>query len=132
MRKIKSVLLVLLLLVSNFMIMSACNSNVVRYNLVTFENLPVSVDAFYYNYIEFDFTNNTYKLENKTKQNDIITRQTGKFFIGTDGYVIITNDMIPSQNYFLSQGEKSYFEGERFYTKAYVYGYGTIKSIYEK
>ena len=132
MQKFKSILLVVLLLFSNFVIMSACNSNVVRYDLVRFENFPISVDAYYYNYVEFDYSNNTYKLENKAKQNDIVTRQTGKFFIGTDGFVTITNDAIPSQNYMLYQGEKSYFEGDRFCTEVYISGYGYIKSIYEK
>ena len=42
---------------------TACNSNVVRYELVDLEFGSVTVSHYEYNYIEFNYGNGTYELE---------------------------------------------------------------------
>ena len=86
-----------------------------------------------YNYIDFNFDDNTYTLKNKVKANGIVTKQTGAFIKDQFGGVTITNDATPSQNYFLYYNEDLLFSNDytNFYVSATISG-TEIVMIYTK
>ena len=99
------------------------NSKVVRYDLSSIKCSNLTVAHYDYNYIKFNYGNNTYYLENKSKQNGIVTKQSGTFSVTGDA-VTITNSDIPSQNYFLYPNETLTFSGSKFKIEAYIAEYG--------
>ena len=106
--------------------------NITKYELIDVEFANISISSFEYNYIEFDEKNNTYKLENKVKQNGIISKQTGTYTVDDNGNVTITNDDNANVDYFLYVGEKRYFKGNAFYVEAYIPGYGNVSMTFAK
>ena len=122
MKKFLIFLLPLIMIFSTFCL-SACSKSD-RYELTSLHGLGVSADFYEYNYIEFNFDDNTYVLENKVKTNNIITKQTGSFIKDAFGGVTITNNDIPSQNYFLYSNETLYFSEDNslFYASATISG----------
>lgn len=74
----------------------------------------------------------TYKLENKVKQNGIVTRQSGSYSCDEEGFVEITNDNIPEQDFLLCEGEIKYFKGELFYIEGQISGFGKVSMIFAK
>lgn len=112
--------------------LAAC-ANGDRYKLTSVFGLGVTIDAYEYNYIDFNFDNNTYTLENKAKSNGIVTKQTGTFKEDQFGGVTITNDAIPSQDYLLYYRETLLFSDDytKFYASATINGTEVIL-IYTK
>ena len=103
-----------------------------KYELVDIEFANITVDHYEYNYIEFDHDKGTYKLENKTKGTEIVSKQTGRFIVDKNDNITFTNDDIPSQDYVLYDGEKAYFSGDKLHIEAYIDGYGYVSLTYEK
>ena len=101
------------------------DSKKVKYKLSSVKFANLTVGHYDYNYIEFNFGNNTYYLENKSKQNGIVTKQKGSFSIDGDS-VTITNSDIPTQNYFLAPNETLSFSGDDFKAEAYIAEYGGV------
>ena len=114
------------------LILLVCGGNVDRYELVEINFSTLSVNHYEYNYIEFNHNKGTYKLENKTKSNGIICKQTGKFIIDNEGNVTFTNDDVPSQDYVLYPNESVYIKGNKLYVEAYISGYGNVSMVFEK
>ena len=104
-----------------------------KYELFSVSGLGVSTAHYEYNYIKFDFEDNTYELKNKAKMYNIEIEQTGSFTFVYDTEIVITNNEIPSQNYFLYGNEKLYFSNDYqyFYAEAYIYG-EFVKMVYKK
>lgn len=111
---------------------TACNSNVVRYDLVDLEFGSVTVNHYEYNYIEFNRDNGTYKLENKMKANRIVTKQTGRFLVDAENYVTITNDDIPTQNYLLCPNEVIRLDDDELTIEGSVIGIGEVSMTFRK
>ena len=111
---------------------AACKRNVVRYDLVDLELANVTVSHYEYNYIEFNFENGTYELENKVKMNGIVTRQKGHFLVDADNYVTITNDDIPTQNYLLCPNEEIYLKDDELVVTGSIVGYGEVSMTFRK
>ena len=103
-----------------------------RYNLTDIDFANITVEHYDYSYIEFNFENNTYYLENKAKANGIVSRQSGNFIVDANNYVTITNNDIPTQNYLLYPGETLRFDGDNFYASAYISGYGNASLTFTK
>lgn len=103
---------------------------VFEYNLIDIKLLNVKVSDYEYNWIKFDTSDFTYKLENKA--NDIVTTQSGKFTIDENGNVTITNDKNPAQNFFLYTGETARFEDDKLYLKAEIPDYGEVSLTYQE
>lgn len=101
------------------------NSKKVKYKLSSVKFSNLTVNHYDYNYIEFNFGKNTYYLENKSKQNGIVTKQKGSFSVNGKN-VTITNSDIPTQNYLLSPNETLSFSGDDFKVEAYVAEYGGV------
>lgn len=110
----------------------ACNSNVVRYELVDLEFGSVTVSHYEYNYIEFNYDNGTYELENKVKANGIVSKQKGHFLIDVDNYVTLTNDDVPTQNYLLCPNEEICLEGDKLTIKGSILGFGKVSMTFRK
>ena len=132
MKKIKALFFVLSFLMTVAITLSACSFNYTRYNLIEINVGGLTLEHYYYNYIEFNYDNNTYKIENKTKLNNVVTKQTGNFFVDKDNKVLFTNDDIPSQNYIMYPNENAFFQDDKFHVEAYIEGYGYINMIYKK
>lgn len=111
---------------------TAC-ANGDRYELTYMSGLGVSAKAYEYNYIDFNFKNNTYTLENKVKANGIVTKQTGTFKEDRFGGVTVSNNEVPSQDYFLYYNEILLFSDDysRFYASATING-SEVVFIYTK
>ena len=131
MKKILSLLLAILLTLPIFSL-TACSKGD-RYELTSVYGLTVSTDAWEYNYIDFNFNDNTYVLENKGKATGIVVKQTGTFEEDKFGGVTITNNEIPSQDYILYYREILLFSDdyEKFYASATINGTEVIM-IYTK
>ena len=91
----KKIVSLLLILVIATLCLASC-SNVTKYELIDIEFANISVSSYEYNYIEFNENNNTYKLENKAKQNGIVTKQTGTYSVDDKGNVSFTSDENPN------------------------------------
>lgn len=130
MKKVLVGYLLSLVLVVSFLV--GCASNAVRYNLSAVNFANVTVDYYEYNYIDFDFENHTYKLENKAKQVGLVVTQKGTFTVDENNFVTITNDDIPTLNYLLYTGETLYFDGDVFHVEAYIPGYGQCSMAFSK
>lgn len=115
-----------------FIFAAGCAENYERYNLSDINLGGVTVEHYEYSYIEFDFDKGIYRLENKTKSNGIVTKQSGSFTTGLNEHITVTNDDIPSQNYLLYIGEELYFKGSNFYVEAYIDGIGYCSLIFTK
>ena len=118
MKKIMTNFLMTIMLFVTMFSLSAC-ANVDRYELTQITGLGVSVKAYDYNYVEFNFDNKTYTLKNKVKANGIVTKQTGNFVEDGFGGVTISNNEIPSQDYILYNNETLLFSDD--YSKFYAY-----------
>ena len=127
----KKIVSLLLILVISTLCLASC-SNVTKYELIDIEFANISVSSYEYNYIEFNENNNTYKLENKAKQNGIVTKQTGTYSVDDKGNVSLTNDDNPNMDYVLYNNEKTYFKGNAFYVEAYIPGYGNVSMTFSK
>lgn len=111
---------------------TACNRNVVRYNLVDIDFGNVTVSYYDYNYIEFDFKNSTYELKNKVKTNGIVSTQKGKFLVDAVNYITITNDDVPTLNYLLCPNEVIRFEDDKLIIEGSLSGIGEISMTFKK
>lgn len=131
MKKSLSFVFALLFLVLTSFTFVACG-NKEKYELHSISGLGISTSAYEYNYVAFNFKDGTYKLENKAKQNGIVTKQTGTFEFISDNAITITNEDIPSQNYFLYYNETLTFSEDRdmFYVRAKISGY-SVEMIYK-
>ena len=123
MKKIIVTFLTAIMLITTMLLVTAC-VNGDRYELTFISGLGISTDAYEYNYIDFNFDNNTYTLENKAKANGIVTKQTGTFKEDQFGGVTLTNDKIPSQDYILYYSETLLFSDDynKFYASAKING----------
>lgn len=123
MKKILITLLVALMLIVVVCSFLGC-SNGDRYELTYIYGLGISTEVYEYNYIDFNFDNNTYVLKNKVKANGIVSHQTGKFYEDQFGGVTITNNEVPSQNYVLYYRETLLFSDDynKFYASATIDG----------
>ena len=131
MKKFLAFLLSILLILSTTSLIACANGD--RYELTSVFGLGVSTDAYEYNYIDFDFDDNTYVLKNKAKANGIVTTQTGTFIENQFGGVIITNEKIPSNDYLLYYNETLLFSDNHniFYVSATING-KKVSMIYTK
>ena len=122
MKKIFSFILAILLFTSTSSLISCSKGD--KYELFSISGLGISKSSYEYNYIIFDFDNNTYEMKNKAKANGIITQQTGSFSFVTDYFISITNKEIPLQNYFLYSNELLLFSDDysTFYVSATISG----------
>jgi hypothetical protein len=104
-----------------------------RYELSVIAGLGITTDMYEYNYIDFNFDNNTYILENKVRANGIISKQTGTFSEDSYGDVVISNEDIPSQDYILYYNEQLSFSNyhNKFYVSAMIDGIEVVM-IYTK
>ncbi len=128
----KKIAFLLFVLVLPLLSMLSCGTKVERFELKEVDFLTITVDHYEYNYIELNHTDGTYKLENKVKQNGIVSKQTGKFLIDKNNNIIFTNDAVPEQDYLLYSGEKCYLKDNKIYVDANILGYGDIHMIFEK
>ena len=119
---LKSFLMAIMVAVTMFSVTACANGD--RYELTLVSGLGVSTDAYEYNYIDFNFDNNTYTLKNRVKANGIVTKQTGTFKVDAFGGVTMTNDNIPSQDYILYYNETLLFSDDytKFYASAKING----------
>ncbi len=108
MKKITTTILTLIMCITTLFSVMAC-ANGSRYELTYVSGLGVSTEFYEYNYIDFNFKNNTYSLKNKDKTYNITTTQTGTFMKDKFGVVKITNNEIPANNYFLYYNESIVF-----------------------
>ena len=132
MKKISAFFLSLFMLIASFCLFTGC-ANGDRYELTYISGLGISPEAYEYNYIDFDFEDNTYTLENKAKVNGIVCKQTGSFTEDEFGNVTITNNEISYMNYFLYYNETLSFSEDytEFYVSANVEGVEVVM-IYTK
>ena len=132
MKKFSIFLLSLCMAIVSVFSLTACGTGD-RYELTYISGLGLSTDAYDYNYIDFNFENNTYILKNKAKANGIVTQQTGSFIVDQFGGVTITNDAIPSQDYILYYNETLLFSNDntKFYASATITGIEVVL-IYTK
>ena len=132
MKKFLTFLLTILLTLSTFSLAGCANGD--RYELTYFYGLGVSIDAYEYNYIDFNFDNNTYTLENKVKANGVVTKQTGSFTEDLFGGVTLTNNEVPSQDYILYFNELLLFSDdyEKFYASATISGVEVVMIFTKK
>ena len=133
MKRIISLLISVLLLISFATLFTSCDSEETydeTYNLVAINFANITVDQYEYNYIKFNTEKGIYKVQNKV--NGIVTRQTGDYYVNDNNYVTFTNDNIPSQDYVLYDGESAYFRGNRLYVTATIPGYGNVSMTFEK
>lgn len=133
MKKITTTLLMLIMVITTMFSVAACSKGD-RYELTLISGLGVSTDAFDYNYIDFNFDDNTYILKNKAKANGIVTKQTGSFNEDMFGGVTITNNEIPSQDYILYYNETLLFSDDysKFYASAKINGVEVIMIFSKK
>ena len=122
MKKLLVFLLSIMLILPTFSLAACANGD--RYELTLVSGLSISTEAYEYNYIDFNFDNNTYTLKNKAKANGIVTKQTGSFKEDKFGGVTITNNEIPSQDYILYYNETLLFSDDysKFYASATISG----------
>ena len=113
------------------LLLTACGSDVEKYELVEIQFSTVSVEDYNYNYIEFDRERGTYKLENRVKSNHVVSRQSGDFFVDAENNVAFTNKENPAQNYILYQGEIARFIGNKLRVDATIPGYGDVYMVFE-
>ncbi len=134
MKKFTKSLLALLFVVVSLFAVCACDDEEkgTKYSLSEVDFANITVEHYEYSYIRFDFESGKYILKNKVKQNGIVTKQTGTFTVDEDNYVTITNDAIPTIDYFLYEGETLYFEGDSFYAEAYIPSYGNVSMVFTK
>ncbi|MBR2466604.1 MAG: hypothetical protein IKB38_06740 [Clostridia bacterium] len=112
--------------------LASCSGSAERYELVDMDFPGVSVEAYEYNYIEFNEKDKTYTLENEAKQNNVVTKQTGSYTVDDDGYITFTNDDNPNAPYILYSNEKCYFQGDCFYAEANIPGIGKVSMTFSK
>ncbi|MBR1983728.1 MAG: hypothetical protein IKA12_03475 [Clostridia bacterium] len=126
MKKLIVNFLTVMMLITTMCSVTACTAcaNGDRYELTLISGLGISTDAYDYNYIDFNFSNNTYTLKNKAKANGIVSKQTGTFIEDRFGGVTLTNDEIPSQDYILYYNETLLFSDDysKFYASAKING----------
>ena len=132
MKKLLILLLTILLIFPVFSLTACANGD--RYKLTYVSGLGLSTEVYEYNYIDFNFDNNTYTIENKTKVNGIVTKQTGTFKENEFGGVTITNKEIPSQDYILYYNETLLFSDDhsKFYASATIGGTEVIMIFTKK
>ena len=133
MKKIIVFFLSAILLITTMSSLTAC-ANGDRYKLTSISGLGISTDVYEYNYIDFNFNNNTYTLKNKVKTNGIVSKQTGKFIVDQFGDVTLTNNEIPSQDYILYYNETLLFSDDynNFYASAKINGVDVIMVFTKK
>ena len=130
MKKITSLLLAMILIISLVSMLSSCSIGVDNYELCDIDlsaiGLNVSVDTYEFNYISFNNLTGTYTVKNQVKYSETITEQSGDFWVDDDGIVHF------SHGYILYSGETAYFSGDKLYVEADVEGYGMIYMVFEK
>lgn len=128
MKKTATVLLAILTLICSISFV-ACNKGT-KYNLISVTGLiGVSVNTYDYNYIELK-EDGTYYLENKVKMNGIITKQSGKYLIQSDGKMIIS-DSDNGNDFLLGIGESITCINGQITVYLTGYGYDNITMIYK-
>lgn len=128
MKKTATVLLAILTLICSISFV-ACNKGT-KYNLISVTGLVgVSVNTYNYNYIELK-EDGTYYLENKVKMNGIITKQSGKYLIQSDGKMIIS-DSDNGNDFLLGIGESITCINGQITVSLTGYGYDNITMIYK-
>ena len=128
MKKTAIVLLAILTLICSISFV-ACDKGT-KYNLIAVKGLTgVSVNTYEYNYIELK-EDGTYYLENKVKMNGIITKQSGKYLIQSDGKMIIS-DSDNGNDFLLGIGESITCINGQITVYLTGYGYDNITVIYK-
>lgn len=130
----KFIPLVLTLMIVLFSVFaSACSLNKARYNLSSGHVGDTDIsNAFDYNYIELNEKEGTYRLENKATTNGIVIKQTGSYSVNNDNIMTITNNEIPSNNYFLGSGETIKLIGNTISVSCYISYLGKCEMIFIK
>ncbi len=140
MKKQKSILVVsvVVLLCMCVLMLAGCNSdneppyssdNEGVYSLVEITGLSgVSVSSYDYNYIALN-SDGTYELKNKA--NGVVSEQTGKYSIDSNGDMTLT-EADNDQNFFISTGESITCKNDELFIEGYISGYGNVTMTFVK
>ena len=110
---------------------SACSIGKTRYNLSSgFLGDTNISNAYEYNYIELNEKEGSYLLKNKSKTNGIVIKQTGSYAINENNIMTITNNEIPTNDFFLGEGETIQVIGSSIIVSCYISYYGNCKMTF--